>query len=121
MRSLIPLLLASLLAVFQQTATSSPLDLTAAEEWAEERILEDKTRFVKRDGAKVTIFEHAATQSKLEYVSDSGICEMTKGVKQHSGYLTVGDNMNMWFWNFEARKNPANAPLVWTTDSSNAT
>ncbi|KAF2429796.1 putative carboxypeptidase S1 [Tothia fuscella] len=61
---------------------------------------------------KVNIFEHADTQSRIEYVSDSGICETTKGVKQHSGYFSVGEGMNMWFWFFEARKNPEKAPLV---------
>jgi long-subunit fatty acid transport protein len=116
MRPLTPLWIISLLAVLQQTVTAAPFDRTPAEEWvepwAEELILQDRAHFVKRNGANITIFEHAATQSKLEYVSDSGICELTKGVKQHSGYLTVGENMNMWFWNFEARKDPANAPLV---------
>lgn len=116
MRPLTSLLLASLLAVLQVTITAAPLDVTPTEEWAEpwteEWIPKDRSHFVKRNGANITIFEHAATQSKLEYVSDSGICELTKGVKTHSGYMMVGENMNMWFWNFEARKNPETAPLV---------
>jgi len=33
-------------------------------------------------------------------------------VTQHSGYLSVGRNMNMFFWLFEARKDPDNAPLI---------
>ncbi len=32
---------------------------------------------------------------KLSYVNNSGICETTPGVKQYSGYLSVGKNMNM--------------------------
>jgi carboxypeptidase C (cathepsin A) len=116
MRPLTPLSLASLLAILPHIVTAAPFDHTPAEEWAEawteDWISKDRAHFVKRNGANVTIFEHAATQSTLEYVSDSGICELTKGVKQHSGYLTVGENMNMWFWNFEARKDPTNAPLV---------
>ena len=56
---------------------------------------------------------------KIEFVNNSGICETTPGVKQYSGYLTVGDNMNMWFWFFEARNNPATAPLAtWFNGSS---
>ncbi|KAE9978791.1 hypothetical protein EG328_001247 [Venturia inaequalis] len=108
--------LASLLAVLQLTVTAARLDVTPTDERAEpsrkDWIPRDRSHFVKRNGANVTIFEHATTQSKLEYVSDSGICEMTKGVKTHSGYMTVGENMNMWFWNFEARQNPETAPLV---------
>ncbi|TID18949.1 carboxypeptidase S1 [Venturia nashicola] len=116
MRSIAPLSLASLLAVLSLTVIAVPLDAAPANQWGEplteEWIPRDRSHFVKRNGANITIFEHAATQSKLEYVSDSGICEMTKGVKSRSGYLTVGDNMNMWFWNFDARKDPETAPLV---------
>jgi hypothetical protein len=36
------------------------------------------------------IFEHEATGAKLDFVSNSGICETTPGVAQHSGYLKVG-------------------------------
>lgn len=59
-----------------------------------------------------TVFEHAATGAKLEFVTNSGICETTAGVNQYSGYLSVGTNMNMWFWFFEARSNPTTAPLA---------
>ncbi|KAK0512578.1 hypothetical protein JMJ35_004595 [Cladonia borealis] len=71
----------------------------------------DKRSFVERDGNNVTVFEHAATGAKLEFVTNSGICETTLGVNQYSGYLSVGTNMNMWFWFFEARTNPTTAPL----------
>ena len=66
----------------------------------------------EHNGARVTVFEHSATESKLEYVTNSGICETTPNVKQYSGYLSVGENMNMWFWFFESRRNPETAPLI---------
>ncbi|KAI4249555.1 MAG: hypothetical protein LQ352_005587 [Teloschistes flavicans] len=72
----------------------------------------DKRSFVERDGTNFTVFEHAATGAKLEFVKNSGICETTPGVNQYSGYLSVGSNMNMWFWFFEARSNPTTAPLA---------
>ena len=94
----------------------------------------DKRSFVERDGTNYTVFEHAATGAKLEFVTNSGICETTPGVNQYSGYLSVGTNMNMyvllhpspscfpcstcsltgrrWFWFFEARNNPTTAPLA---------
>lgn len=65
-----------------------------------------------RETTNYITFEHAATGSKLEYVNNSGICETTPGVNQYSGYLSVGQNMNMFFWFFEARNNPSTAPLV---------
>lgn len=58
--------------------------------------LKDKRSFVERDGTNYTVFEHAATGAKLEFVTNSGICETTPGVNQYSGYLTVGANMNMY-------------------------
>jgi hypothetical protein len=58
----------------------------------------DKRYFEERDGTTYTVFEHAATGAKMSFVTNSGICETTPGVNQYSGYLSVGSNMNMWFW-----------------------
>ncbi|KAI9924188.1 hypothetical protein AWENTII_003109 [Aspergillus wentii] len=68
--------------------------------------------FVPRDGVDYTVYNHAATGSKLEIVKNSGICETTPGVNQYSGYFSVGQNMSMWFWFFESRNNPKTAPLA---------
>jgi hypothetical protein len=57
----------------------------------------DKRSTVVEDGIKYTVFEHAATNATIKFVTNSGICETTKGVNQYSGYLSVGTNMNMWF------------------------
>lgn len=57
----------------------------------------DKRSFVERDGTNFTVFEHAATGAKMEFVTNSGICETTPGVNQYSGYLSVGTNMNMYW------------------------
>lgn len=64
------------------------------------------------NGVTYNVFEHAATGAKLEFVTNSGICETTAGVNQYSGYLSVGTNENMWFWFFEARNSPTTAPLA---------
>lgn len=67
-------------------------------------VLKDKRSIVERDGKTYNVFEHAATGAKLEFVHNSGICETTPGVNQYSGYVSVGQNMNMWFWyDFSAR------------------
>ena len=49
-----------------------------------------KRSFEKRDGVEHTIFEHEATGAKIDFVTNSGICETTPGVNQYSGYLSVG-------------------------------
>lgn len=61
-------------------------------------VTHDKRSVVERAGVVYNVFEHAATGARIEFVNNSGICETTPGVKQYSGYLSVGDNMNMWFW-----------------------
>lgn len=66
----------------------------------------------ERNGINYNIYEHAATNSTLSFVQDSGICETTPGVTTYSGYLSVGTNMSMFFWFFEARNNPSTAPLA---------
>jgi len=64
------------------------------------------------NGITYNVYEHAATNATLEIIEDSGICETTPGVKTYSGYLSVGTNMSMWFWFFEARSNASTAPLA---------
>ena len=72
----------------------------------------DDSLLYTRDGTIVTSFRHEATGSRMDFVNNSGICETTPGVNQYSGYLSVGDNMNMFFWFFESRNSPATAPLA---------
>lgn len=43
-----------------------------------------------RDGVAHTIFEHEATNSSIDFVTNSGVCETTPGVNQYSGYFSVG-------------------------------
>ncbi|KAF2438625.1 alpha/beta-hydrolase [Karstenula rhodostoma CBS 690.94] len=88
MRSIITSLLATA-AVFTGLATAAL------------SVKQNKRSLVERDGVVYNVFEHAATGAKIEFVNNSGICETTKGVNQYSGYLSVGTNMNRWFWFFE--------------------
>ncbi|KAH9972873.1 Alpha/Beta hydrolase protein [Lactifluus volemus] len=67
---------------------------------------------VDRDHVHFSIFDHEPTETTMFIVTNSGICETTPGVKQVSGYLSVGRNMHMWFWFFEAREKPSTAPLA---------
>jgi carboxypeptidase D len=39
-----------------------------------------------------------SASSKISFVKNSGICETTPDVDQYSGYVDVGQDMNMWFW-----------------------
>lgn len=75
-------------------------------------VLVDRRSFQVQNGVNYTVFEHAATGATLSFVTNNGVCETTPGVNQYSGYLSVGENMNMWFWFFEARHSPSTAPLA---------
>ncbi|KAK4575020.1 hypothetical protein LTR86_000870 [Recurvomyces mirabilis] len=41
-----------------------------------------------------------------------GVCETTPGVNSYSGYISLNETTNMFFWFFEARENAATAPLT---------
>ncbi|PYI01391.1 putative carboxypeptidase S1 [Aspergillus sclerotiicarbonarius CBS 121057] len=72
----------------------------------------DSISTVVKRGIEYTVFNHAVTGVALEIVKNSGICETTPGVNQYSGYLSVGEDMNMFFWFFESRHDPHTAPLT---------
>lgn len=42
----------------------------------------------------------------------AGICETTPGVNSYSGYVDLAPDVHTFFWFFEARHNPASAPLT---------
>ncbi|EJD03357.1 serine carboxypeptidase [Fomitiporia mediterranea MF3/22] len=51
---------------------------------------------------------------KMRFITNSGVCETTKGVFQASGYADLTTNQSMWWWFFAARNNPESAPLaIW--------
>ncbi|KAH8680595.1 serine carboxypeptidase [Xylariales sp. PMI_506] len=42
----------------------------------------------------------------------AGVCETTPGVNSYSGYVDLNNETHMFFWFFEARNDPNNAPLT---------
>lgn len=42
----------------------------------------------------------------------AGVCETTPGVNSYSGYIDLAPNAHTFFWFFEARHKPAEAPLT---------
>ncbi|KAH6709195.1 carboxypeptidase-like protein S1 [Leptodontidium sp. MPI-SDFR-AT-0119] len=41
-----------------------------------------------------------------------GVCETTPGVNSYSGYIDLDENSHTFFWFFEARNNPKEAPIT---------
>ncbi|KAJ6609023.1 serine carboxypeptidase [Mycena sp. CBHHK59/15] len=58
-----------------------------------------------------TIKQFATTPGKLRVTENSGICETTQNVYQASGYGDLTSEESIWFWYFDARKDPLTAPL----------
>ena len=47
---------------------------------------------------------------------EPNLCEATPGVKSYSGYIDLDAETHMFFWFFEARDNPSEAPTtLWLT------
>ncbi|KAI8972213.1 serine carboxypeptidase [Trametes punicea] len=61
------------------------------------------------------------TPGKLRVVENSGVCETTPGVYQASGYGDLSATESIWFWFFEARHDPDNAPLTIWLDGDRGT
>lgn len=38
------------------------------------------------------------SRANTDIVKNSGICETTSGVNQYSGYFSVAEDVNLWFW-----------------------
>ncbi|KAK4242920.1 Alpha/Beta hydrolase protein [Achaetomium macrosporum] len=76
----------------------------------------------KREG--ITVVQSKFHENVSISFKEPGICETTPGVKSYSGYVHLPPHflgyedqdypINTFFWFFEARKDPANAPLaIW--------
>lgn len=83
-----PLALTSLLALITTTTATTTTTTTTS----------NRASFTEKNGANYTVFEHALTGGKMEFVRNSGIYETTPGVEQYSGYLSIGRGKNIWFW-----------------------
>ncbi|KAH8829056.1 serine carboxypeptidase [Flagelloscypha sp. PMI_526] len=53
----------------------------------------------------------ARKAGSLRITENSGVCETTDGVYSASGYGDISDSDSLWFWYFDSRNDPENAPL----------
>lgn len=59
-----------------------------------------------------TITAPSGAQIRYKQPGKDGVCETTPGVNSYSGYIDLDATTHMFFWFFEARHNPADAPLT---------
>lgn len=59
-----------------------------------------------------TITSPAGVQIRYKEPGNDGFCETTPGVKSYSGYIDLAPDAHTFFYFFEARHNPATAPIT---------
>lgn len=62
-------------------------------------------------GVKVITSPNGA-EIRYKEPGKAGVCETTPGVNSYSGYISLNETTNMFFWFFEARHNPETAPMT---------
>lgn len=61
-------------------------------------------------GVEFERVQHALFEAHQLRITEPSLCD--KKTKQYSGYLDVADDKHLFFWFFEARHEPENAPLM---------
>lgn len=59
-----------------------------------------------------TITSPSGVKIRYKEPGKHGVCETTKGVRSYSGYVDLAPDAHTFFWFFEARHKPAEAPLT---------
>lgn len=59
-----------------------------------------------------TIIAPSGAQIRYKEPGKAGVCETTPGVNSYSGYIDLAPDVHTFFWFFEARHNPAEAPIT---------
>jgi len=70
----------------------------------------DGKEFIKQNGLMYEFVSHPSFTEHHLRVTEPEICDSS--VKQYSGYLDIAEDKHLFFWFFESRSSPADAPLV---------
>ncbi|KZT00989.1 carboxypeptidase C [Laetiporus sulphureus 93-53] len=68
------------------------------------------TSRVEQNGIVYELVSHPAFEHYQLRVTEPDLCDST--VQQYSGYLDIAEDKHLFFWFFEARINPSEAPLL---------
>ena len=77
-----------------------------------------KSRQIPANATGVTTIQApSGAQIRYKRPGTDGICEITPGVNSYAGYIDLSPESHTFFWFFEARHDPENAPLtLWQVD-----
>ncbi|KAG2138521.1 Alpha/Beta hydrolase protein [Suillus clintonianus] len=71
---------------------------------------EDGKQYIKQHGLTYELIQHPHFGDYKLRVTEPKLCDPS--VKQYSGYLDITDDKHLFFWFFESRTSPGDAPLV---------
>ncbi|KAH9945738.1 Alpha/Beta hydrolase protein [Amylocystis lapponica] len=66
--------------------------------------------FVQQNGLIYELVSHPAFEEHQLRMTEPNLCD--PAVQQYSGYLDIAQDKHLFFWFFEARTNPSEAPLI---------
>lgn len=72
--------------------------------------IENGKQFIKQNGLTYELVQHPQFGEYKLRVTEPSLCDPS--VKQYSGYLDITDDKHLFFWFFESRSSPEEAPLV---------
>ncbi|KAG6811216.1 hypothetical protein H0H92_008511 [Tricholoma furcatifolium] len=75
-----------------------------------QRWFHDGKEFIKQNGLLYELVSISPFDRHQLRVTEPNLCDTS--VKQYSGYLDVADDKHLFFWFFESRNAPEDAPLV---------
>ncbi|KAF9067341.1 carboxypeptidase C [Rhodocollybia butyracea] len=77
----------------------------------------DGREYIKQNDLLYELVSHPSFHQHQLRLTEPSICDPS--VKQYSGYLDIESDKHLFFWFFEARNSPKDAPLImWTRCSS---
>ncbi|ORY56964.1 carboxypeptidase 2 [Pseudomassariella vexata] len=77
-----------------------------------EKVPEVKRQVPSEPQGVKTITTPSGATIRYSQPGKEGVCETTSSVDSYSGYVDLDDETHMFFWFFEARNNPNEAPLT---------
>ncbi|OAX40538.1 hypothetical protein K503DRAFT_601654 [Rhizopogon vinicolor AM-OR11-026] len=72
--------------------------------------VEDGKQFIKQHGLTYEMVVHPQFSDYKLRITEPKLCDPS--VKQYSGYLDISDDKHLFFWFFESRSSPEDAPLL---------
>ncbi|KIK04018.1 hypothetical protein K443DRAFT_676325 [Laccaria amethystina LaAM-08-1] len=75
-----------------------------------EKWYHDGKEFIKQNDLLYELVSHPSFSEHRLRVTEPNLCDSS--VKQYSGYLDIAEDKHLFFWFFESRNSPADAPLI---------